>query len=141
MKVGGMPATPASGMPSTLVASSSPSNLRSMLALLSPNELNALHRYMPASARVGFLILSVSKKRFFLPFLHSQVILESSLMTLSFLYQVISGRGLASKMHSRMRSSPSCLILGFLGNLGGMPSGNLGFSPGVPSSKVRLIVA
>ena len=33
-----------------------------------------------------YTYLKVSKNLFFLPFLHSQVILESSLMTLSFLY-------------------------------------------------------
>ena len=112
--------------------------LRHDVSYLSPNELKALQRYIPASLRLGFLILKVSKNRFFLPFLHSQVILESCAMTLSLRYQVISGKGLASKMHSRMRSSPSCLILGFLGNRGGMPSGNFGFSPGVPEKKKRL---
>ena len=113
------------------------SNLRSILALLSPKELNALQRYNPASLRDGFLILSVSKNRFFFPFLHSQVILESSLMTLSFLNQVISGKGLASKMHSRIRSSPSCLIDGFFGKRGGIPSGILGFSPPEPFKKEK----
>ena len=108
------------------------------ISYLSPKELKALQRYIPASLRLGFLILKVSKNRFFLPFLHSQVILESCAMTLSLRYQVISGKGLASKMHSRMRSSPSCLILGFLGNRGGMPSGNFGFSPGVPKKKKKI---
>ena len=105
------------------------SNLRSMLALLSPDSLNALQRYNPASFRLGFFILSVSMNLFFFPFLHSLVILESFLMTLSFLNQVISGKGLASKMHSRMRSSPSCLIDGFFGKRGGTPSGILGTWP------------
>ena len=100
-----------------------------MLALLSPDSLNALQRYNPASFRLGFFILSVSMNLFFFPFLHSLVILESFLMTLSFLNQVISGKGLASKMHSRMRSSPSCLIDGFFGKRGGTPSGILGTWP------------
>ena len=108
-----------------------------MFALLSPELLNALHLYMPASLRVGFLILNVSKNLFFFPFLHSQVMRASSLMTLSFLYQVISGKGLASKMHSRIKSSPSCLIEGFLGNRGGIPSGILGLSPPEPEKHLE----
>ena len=45
---------------------------------------------------------------------------------------MISGKGFASKMHSRIKSSPSCLIEGFLGNRGGIPSGILGLSPPEP---------
>ena len=116
------------------------SNLRSMFALLSPELLNALHLYMPASLRVGFLILRVSKNLFFFPFLHSQVMRASSLMTLSFLYQVISGKGFASKMHSRIKSSPSCLIEGFLGNRGGIPSGILGLSPPEPEKVHKKVM-
>ena len=115
------------------------SNLRSMLALLSPDSLNALQRYNPASFRLGFFILSVSMNLFFFPFLHSLVILESFLMTLSFLNQVISGKGLASKMHSRMRSSPSCLIDGFFGKRGGTPSGILGTWPEPEKKPVKLM--
>lgn len=47
------------------------SKLRSMFALLSPKGLKALHLYMPPSARLGFLMVSVSMKRFFFNTEHS----------------------------------------------------------------------
>ena len=67
---------------------------------------------------------------------------KSVSLTLSDLNQVMSGSGLASRMHSMTRLSPSCLMVGFLGNLGGIPSGILGLLPmSMPSSKVRFMVA
>ncbi len=53
-----------------------------MFALLSPNELNALHRYRPASFIVGSFRTSDSKNLFFFIFLHSKLILLSFFMTL-----------------------------------------------------------
>ena len=41
----------------------------------------------------------------------------------------MSGIGCASSKHSMTKLSPSCLIVGFLGNLGGMPSGILVLVP------------
>ena len=47
------------------------SKFKSMLALLSPNGLKALQRYIPPSASEGFLIVRVSKNRCFLALRHS----------------------------------------------------------------------
>ena len=144
------------------------SKLRSMLALLSPNWLKALHLYMPPSSRLGFLMVSVSTYLFFFSGQHLQTksllgypqlfctveenaaeilsmillclawsfdiaysyrIRLFSLMDLSPLNHEISGMGLASRRHSMMRLSPSCLIVGFLGKRGGMPSGMRGLLP------------
>ena len=105
------------------------SKLRSMLALLSPKGLKALQRYIPPSCSVGFFIVNVSKNRCFLALMHSWLILGLSLIGTSFLNHVISGIGFASKMHSITKLSPSCFIVGFFGNLGGIPSGIFVFVP------------
>lgn len=41
-------------------------------------------------------------------------------------YHVISGIGSASRIHSRIKLSPSCFMVGFFGNLGVFPFGILG---------------
>lgn len=109
-----------------------PAKFNAIFAFDSPYALTALHRYWPPSSWVGARIVSVSvywsRAVFFRVMLYRGVV---SSIQMSPRNQRISGPGLASKMHSMIRSissligSSSCLIVGFLGKRGGLPAGIL----------------
>ena len=103
-----------------------PWKFKEMLALLSPKLLKALQRYWPPSALVGFRISKVSRYVSLPVDLRDILMRVLPLMALVPWNQVISGTGCASSIHSIMRMSPSCLIVGFFGKRGGLPSGILG---------------